>query len=160
MERKAHDAQLLLGISADDATRDVNASLAGVAQRNDLSGLACHKEAHDGQGIDANIEHGTASKVAIVKAVGQVAVLLVAAKVELGEVHASKVAGIHAAAQLLIQGHVEHRGGIHKDHVVLVGDGTGLVELGRVEGNGLLAEYVLTSCQSGSQVGDMCGVVI
>ena len=38
---------------------------------------------------------------------------------------------------------------------MLVGDGTGLVELGRVEGNGLFAEHVLASCQSGSQVGDM-----
>ena len=67
----------------------------------------------------------------------------------------AKLAGIHAAAQLLIQGHVEHRSGVHKDHVVLVGDGTGLVELGRVKGNGLLAEHVLASCQSGAQVSDM-----
>ena len=38
---------------------------------------------------------------------------------------------------------------------MLVGDGTRLVELSGIEGNGLLAEHVLTSCQSGSQVGDM-----
>ena len=38
---------------------------------------------------------------------------------------------------------------------MLVGNGTRLVELGGVEGNGLLTENVLTSCQSGSQVGDM-----
>ena len=38
---------------------------------------------------------------------------------------------------------------------MLVGDGTRLVELGGVEGNGLLAEHVLASCQSGAQVGDM-----
>ena len=50
----------------------------------------------------AAVEHGTASKVAIVETVGQIAVLLVAAKVELSEVHAAKLSGIHAAAQLLI----------------------------------------------------------
>ena len=38
---------------------------------------------------------------------------------------------------------------------MLVGNGASLVELSGVEGNGLLAEHVLTSCQSGSQEGDM-----
>ena len=57
----------------------------------------------------------------------------------------AKLAGIHATTQLLIQGHVEHRSGVHKDHVVLVGNGTRLVELGGVEGNGLLAKHVLAS---------------
>ena len=38
---------------------------------------------------------------------------------------------------------------------MLVGDGTGLVELGRVEGDGLLAEHVLAGGQSGTQIGDM-----
>ena len=38
---------------------------------------------------------------------------------------------------------------------MFVGNGAGLVELGGIEGNGLFAEHVLTSCQSGSQVGDM-----
>ena len=38
---------------------------------------------------------------------------------------------------------------------MLIGDGTGLVELGRVEGNGLLAEHVLAGGQSGTQIGDM-----
>ena len=38
---------------------------------------------------------------------------------------------------------------------MLVGDGTGLVELGRIEGNGLLAEHMLASRQSGAQVGDV-----
>ena len=38
---------------------------------------------------------------------------------------------------------------------MLVGDGTGLVELGRVEGNGLLAEHVLAGSQRGTQIGDM-----
>ena len=155
VERKAHNTQLLLGITADDAARNVHAGLTGVAQRNDLGGLACHKEAHDGQGIHANIEHGTASKVAVVEAIGQIAVLLVTAKVELSEVHATELTDIHATTQLLIQRHVEHRGGVHKDHVVLVGNGAGLVKLSGIEGNGLLAEYVLTSCQSGSQVGYM-----
>ena len=36
-----------------------------------------------------------------------------------------------------------------------VGDRARLVELGGVEGDGLFAEHVLASCQSGSQVGDM-----
>ena len=155
VERKAHDAQLLLGITADDATRNVDTGLAGVAQRDNFSGLACHKEAHNGQGIHANIEHGTTGKVAIIETIGQIAVLLVAAKVELSEVHAAKLTGIHAAAQLLIQGHVKHRSGVHEDHVMLVGNGTCLVKLGGVESNGLLAKHVLASCQSGSQIGDM-----
>ena len=38
---------------------------------------------------------------------------------------------------------------------MLVGNGAGLVKLGGIEGNGLLAEHVLASCQSGSQIGDM-----
>ena len=38
---------------------------------------------------------------------------------------------------------------------MLVGDGTGLVELGGVEGNGLLAEHVLAGGQSSTQIGDM-----
>ena len=38
---------------------------------------------------------------------------------------------------------------------MLVGDGTGLVELGRVEGNGLLAEHVLAGGQRGAQVSDV-----
>ena len=155
MERKAHNTQLLLGIAAYNTARNVDASLAGIAQRHDLSGLACHKQAHDGQGIHANVEHGAAGKTTVVEAVGQVAVLLIAAKVELGEVHAPKVARIHATAQLLIQRHVEHRGGVHKDDVMLVGDGTGLIEFGGIEGNGLLAEHVLASCQSSTQIGDM-----
>ena len=155
VERKAHDAQLLLGIAADDAACNIDASLAGVAQRNDLGGLARHKQAHNGQCIHANIEHGTTGEVAIVETVGQVAVLLVATKVELSEVHAAELAGIHAAAQLLIQGHVEHRGSVHKDHVVLGGNGTGLIEFSGIEGNGLFAEHVLAGCQGSAQIGDM-----
>ena len=31
VKRKAHDAQLLLGIAADDAARNIDSSLAGVA---------------------------------------------------------------------------------------------------------------------------------
>ena len=38
---------------------------------------------------------------------------------------------------------------------MLVGDGTGLVELGRVKGNGLLAEHMLAGGQRGTQIGDM-----
>ena len=38
---------------------------------------------------------------------------------------------------------------------MLVGNGTCLVELGGVEGDGLFAKHVLASCQSGAQVGDM-----
>ena len=38
---------------------------------------------------------------------------------------------------------------------MLVGNGSGLIELGRIEGNGLFAEHVLAGCQSGAQVGDM-----
>ena len=38
---------------------------------------------------------------------------------------------------------------------MLVGDGTRLVELGRVEGNGLLAEHVLAGGQRGTQVSDV-----
>ena len=70
----------------------------------------------------------------------------------------AKLAGIHAAAQLLIQGHVEHRGSVHKDHVVFGGNGAGLIELGGVERDGLLAENVLAGRQGGAQIGDM-GVV-
>ena len=102
MEREAHHAQLLFGITAYDAARNVDTGLTGVAQRDNLSGLARHKEAHDRQGIHTNIEHGTAGKVAVVEAVGQVAVLLIAAKVELGEIHAAELTVIHAAMQLLI----------------------------------------------------------
>ena len=43
VKRKAHDAQLLLGVTADNAARDVNAGLAGVTQRDDLGGLAGHE---------------------------------------------------------------------------------------------------------------------
>ena len=38
---------------------------------------------------------------------------------------------------------------------MLIGDGAGLVKLGRVEGNGLLAEHVLAGGQRGTQIGDM-----
>ena len=107
--------------------------------------MAGHKQAHDGERIHANVEHGAAGKATVVETIGQIAVLLVAAKVELSEIHVAKLASIHATAQLLIQRHVKHRGGVHKDHVVLVGNGTRLVELGGVEGNGLLAKHVLAS---------------
>ena len=73
----------------------------------------------------------------------------------MSEVHAAELAGIHAATQLLIQGHVEHRGSVHKDHVVLGGNGTGLIEFSGIEGNGLLAEHVLAGCQGSAQIGDM-----
>ncbi len=63
VERKAHNTQLLFGITADDAARNVDTGLTGIAQRDNLSRLARHKEAHDGQSIHANIEHGAAGKI-------------------------------------------------------------------------------------------------
>ena len=43
---------------------------------------------------------------------------------------------------------MKHRGGVHEDDVVLVGDGTRLVELSGIEGNGFLAEHVLAGTEA------------
>ena len=45
--------------------------------------------------------------------------------------------------------------GIHELHVVLGGDGAGLGELGGVQGDGLLAQYVLTRGERSAQLGDV-----
>ena len=50
---------------------------------------------------------------------------------------------------------MKHRGGVHEDDVVLIGDGTRLVELSGIEGNGFLAEHVLAGGQRVTQIGDM-----
>ena len=50
---------------------------------------------------------------------------------------------------------MKHRGGVHEDDVALVGDGTRLVELSGIEGNGFLAEHVLAGGQRVTQIGDM-----
>ena len=101
MERKTHHAQLLFGVAADNATRDVNASLAGIAQRHDLGWLAGHKQAHDGERIHANVEHGAAGEAAVVEARVHV-VGLEAAEAHLSQVHAAEVPGFGTGDELTV----------------------------------------------------------
>ena len=80
------------------------------------------------------------------------------AKVHLRQAQPTELARLRATHELDIQRHMQHRGRIHENHSVLIGDGAGLFKLGTVEGDRLFAEHVLSGRERTAQVLDM-GVV-
>ena len=83
---------------------------------------------------------------------------LEAAEAHLSQVHTAEVPGLGTGDELTVQRHVQDSGCVHEHDAVGAGKLTRLVELGGVQGDGLLAKHVLARGQAGAQVGDV-GVV-
>ena len=154
MERKGDHGHLHIGVAHHDAARHVYAGIASVGDGDNILGLRKHKHARHGKGVHANVEHRAASQAWIVKTILRIKILI-AAKAHLGNAHVAELVLLGTADKLAVERHMKDGRGIDKLHAVLVGNRARFVELLRIEGNRLLAQYVLAGRKCGAQIVDV-----
>ena len=157
MQRENDRRHLLLLVFQKDARLLVHARGGKPHLGDDLVRCGGHEPPHEGQRVDADIQQRTAREIAVEEAVGHI-IGLVTAKIHLDKPQLAQRAGVELFLQFAVDGHMVEGHCLGQHDMVLLGQADGLVQLVRVQGDGFLAQNVLTRGQCLAQVLDV-GVV-